>query len=339
MRVPGAYGRIDIVISTCSAWIYIENKPYAGFGERQLQRYLEDLLSPSSVTHRALIYLPTSSVELSEKDAPDPQTISAHGVIFAQMPWTRADASDAGASLPGWLHCCRSICRAPRITAVLDDLIAFVAETFAGVTDMAQTDALAARLAESGERLEAAFDIAAALGAARPKLVAMLFDQLKQEAPVGWSVSQAARQQLITLKWPGAGALNFALEWIGDWRLIYGLRLDAPQPGAGEAEAEVLRTAMPGRFAPDKYGQDYWPAREWGETSRGASRGGYGSLAVQQWARSFEPWARIQSADREFAKAVTSLAVEVAGHVTREVQTSPASAVPAVGLAIPDAPP
>ena len=219
-------GRIDLLIETrdCHRALLIENKPWAGWQQDQLARYLEDQSHRKSVRLLALV---------GGVDDPS-REVARH--------W-REDRTDPAKSLPDslvargydavvdWVEACAEIARPPTVRAFLGDLAAYCRYAVlieAAMTEPGETADLI--LASGAASIRAALDVEASIYELLRKLTRVVAEE------AGGCLSEVGRHPVARLNVGGVG-IAFALfghyghrSWAGitDPASAHRLRPDLP---------------------------------------------------------------------------------------------------------------
>lgn len=109
--------RVDIVVETPASLIGIENKPFAGQGDRQLSDYYADLVDRAGGRVPRLIFLSDS----------EPETARDETTVLRFYDW-----GEGHPSFSGLLDEVRNDIRAPRVKAFVDDFRDWIARHFGG---------------------------------------------------------------------------------------------------------------------------------------------------------------------------------------------------------------
>src|SRR6266542_399974 len=117
--------RMDILVDGGKWGIGIENKPWAGEQENQLQDYADDLAKRFGENF-LLIRLTGHDGDAKSLDAERQEQLSAQGKFVS---W-RYDID-----LLTWVDECRQLCQATRVTAFLDEFSRYIAAEFATATN------------------------------------------------------------------------------------------------------------------------------------------------------------------------------------------------------------
>ena len=118
---------IDIVLQLSgNRWIGIENKPWAGEQEDQVEAYLRALLPKSTKDGVLLVYLSGSGEPPTT--APEAQEYRRHCVTMSYR-----DYSDGSPSLEHWLQRCHEKCEAERVRWFLKDVLEYIRRSFVDI--------------------------------------------------------------------------------------------------------------------------------------------------------------------------------------------------------------
>ena len=116
---------IDIVLSLSrQRWIGIENKPWAGEQDDQVEAYLRALLPKSPDQSVLLVYLSGSGA--SPTTAPTSEEYRRHCVTMSYR-----DYRNGRPSLEHWIQRCYEKCEAERVRWFLKDVLEYVQRSFA----------------------------------------------------------------------------------------------------------------------------------------------------------------------------------------------------------------
>ena len=119
--------RIDIVIELSqNRWIGIENKPWSGESDRQIEDYLEDLLGRAGSTGSGAAWL----IYLSG-DGSDPGTLPDDTELKSLcLTMSYRDSGGNSASAEKWIGECLMECEAEQVRWFLKDLHAYIKRSF-----------------------------------------------------------------------------------------------------------------------------------------------------------------------------------------------------------------
>jgi hypothetical protein len=213
--------RIDLLIDGGKWGIGIENKPWAGEQENQLQDYAEDLEKRFGENF-LLIRLTGRDLEAKSLDAARQEQLSAQGKFAS---W-RYDTD-----LLAWVNECKKRCQALRVTIFLDEFSLYITAEFATATnpraDMERKHllpVLESILEKDPSQLHSAAAIAVLFPELRQKFVSQLFDEVQKDvlAQLGsaWSVDRW-KENFVETDW---ASLAFAHR---DWDDLYWVRLES----------------------------------------------------------------------------------------------------------------
>lgn len=241
---PG--GPIDILVSSGSRVVAIENKPSAPDQEKQVQRYLDALDRPP-ITDCRLIYLSVDGRN------PSPHSICAEA---------REQRKSAGqlvlwnykGQIAAWLEACRVRCRADRVTSFIEMFAEYVSHQFGGGRVMGEQDQIVAAILESSERVAAAMQIVVAANAIRSELLIKLRNQIENRLPSSWDLehydlaeSGGASYLSLKIRFPETPPdFRFALQFNtgGYKRLMYGMVTINEQVQGGSAVREAITKSL-----------------------------------------------------------------------------------------------
>lgn len=191
-RILADRRRIDILITTPSWAVAIENKPFAADQRAQVADYFSHLATLAPQAH-ALVYLTGDGRDPTEGSLPNHQRElrKARGELVNQ----------AWKVLPQWLETCRTLCRNDRVGWMIGDFKALIERTFMGVSDMDDTRHLAAEIARSKDHIVAAHQVYAAVSELRRQLVSTLLADLRSRAASrGWVFEEDLHERI---QWGG----------------------------------------------------------------------------------------------------------------------------------------
>ena len=241
--------RMDILVDGGKWGVAIENKPWAGEQEEQLQDYADDLESRFG-EYFLLIRLVGREVEITSMDASRQERLGAQGKFAS---W-RYDAE-----LLAWVTDCRQNCRAPRVATFLDEFSRYITAEFTATTNPRTNmerkhllPALESILENDPSQLHSAAAIAELFPDLRQKFVSQLFDEIQKDVMAsigaGWSPKRSEEHFIETL-WAG---FEFAHK---DWNDIYSVRLES-QPTRGLVVLGVWHRKDKGVTRNDQIAQD-----------------------------------------------------------------------------------
>ena len=256
-EVPTRDGRIDLLLESADARsaLAVENKPWAGWQARQLERYRLDQLpyrAPGGVRVLALI-----------GGCDDAQA-------YVEAHW-RADPK--ASEFPGgevfgigfdlvaeWVDRCAATARPVKLMAFLRDLAVYFRTKVARGATM-NDDAVATAIIDGGpERINAALEVSVALPAVLRRSATMLLEQLRATNGFDdrWSAASAtvdgSKFHGLTLKAADGLTLSYALFDVNRGAPWVGLIATAEQ--AGSYDLAALERGRDGRWVKWEYLDD-----------------------------------------------------------------------------------
>lgn len=248
--------RIDLLVDGGKWGIGIENKPWAGEQENQLQDYADHL--KRGFDDSLLIRLTGRDVDATSMDVAQQEQLSAQGK-FASWRY--------GTELLAWVDECRQHCQAPRVTTFLDECSRYITAEFMTANnpraDMERKHllpALESILEKDPSQLQSAAAIAEVFPELRQKFVCQLFDEVQRDvlAQLGsaWSVD-LWKKNFVETDW---ACLAFAHK---DWSSLYWVRLES-QPKFGRVVLGVWHDKEKGIQRNESVHRDL-KSLEWGK--------------------------------------------------------------------------
>lgn len=294
--------RLDIVIDSGEFMIGIENKPWAGYQERQLEDYADHLAESSGERYWFLVCLdnkePASlNIVRSILKDHEPRGSFVHLTYDAVLDWLLGSAA---------------FCRALKVRVYVEELAAYIKKEVNGSLDMTQEREVEPIISESESNLEAAFAVAKCLPSYKRKLLESLLAQLRKElgeeglqlgeredgflrqsAEYGFNVCSGNRQ---------AFTLRFTFERAGLNGFYWGITTFQERiPSKHKEAASDIYDVMNAKF----HGG---PANVWWAWWSYADTNAFSS-ELADWSSSAKPWIKIE--DGSLAKQIARLAKEV----------------------------
>lgn len=162
--------RIDIRIDFENGAIAIENKPWAGDQELQVADYIAEIEAKHPL-NRKLIYLSAYGDGPTEYSTGKARDFIHEGTLLVI----------GYGQLLAWLARCKGVCKSLRVVAFLDEFSDYISKEFEGVNQMNERDMVVSEVIKSAANLEAAFMVGGALNDVKAKLLALLWDQVKNK--------------------------------------------------------------------------------------------------------------------------------------------------------------
>lgn len=164
---------IDVLVTSPDGHaMAVENKIGAVDQDQQLSDYLFWLRSHSA--GHQLLYLTHDNREPSESSiaAQDRAIALSKGILFER----------SYSELLDWITKCHELCGASKVRHFIEDFRDHVQKTILGVADMTETERLAAEIAASPSKLNAAFSVFSTEQAVKRMLMAKVVKDIDQEA-------------------------------------------------------------------------------------------------------------------------------------------------------------
>ncbi len=144
-------GRLDILISTRNLRVAVENKPWAGDQERQLDRYFA-YFDRCGISNYIIIYLTSKGAFPSENSIP--QQERDRRIKAQQLRLWSYDKE-----ILEWLARCRADCRADRVLMFIDDFSRYIRAKFEGMKDRTMCDDILNEIAASANNVAGAMQV------------------------------------------------------------------------------------------------------------------------------------------------------------------------------------
>jgi hypothetical protein len=289
-------GRLDVRIQMGGLAVVIENKPWAGDQDRQLERYI------GRADTAALVYLTSDGREPSPKSISN-EKLQEHRQKGRIHLWSYRH------HVLEWLSQCRCACKADRVSAFVAEFEDYIRQEFNGERNTTMRDAVVDEVTKSGEAVDAAMQIVFAAEDIRRRLFARLRDDIATQ-------TEAERWEEIDLSDNDTNGRDFSLWIIFSYNcryhfclafrkprcaeLIYGLHQDDPSQNPGPA-IEILKKEL----GEGESNNPYWI---W---YRDADSTELSPTAERNWGSSATPWKEI--ADGSMARRIVQAARKFAG--------------------------
>ncbi|MDH6149336.1 MULTISPECIES: PD-(D/E)XK nuclease family protein [Paraburkholderia] len=280
--------RIDIlIVLDGQAAIAIENKPWAADQDRQIADYL-DHLKQAYAKNYVLLYL-----------APDGRSPAETSIAATEKKQAEQDEKlriVGFSELLPWLRACRNASEASNVASFLSEVEQYICREFLGIQDMAEMDALIGEVTRNAATVEAAFEIARAVGAVKQKLLGDLEVQLRKllaESDRTWiltvDAAWASRYQGFSFQFsPGDRyLLRFQFEQSDCRQFFFGFRKDP-----ADSHPEEVRDALDREFGCKGKRSDHWT---WYQNFE---------APLWDWTLTAIPWQQVTSG--EMAKMIVS---------------------------------
>ena len=296
--------RMDIYLSIRelagqSLGLCIENKPFAADQPRQLEDYAQELEDRHAQSWH-LVYLSGSGKQPATESA-SPNTIEQ---------WERQGQFTllSYAALTKWLQHCLEPCQNGQVRNFVAALAKYIQQTFEGVRDMTEQNAVVELATQNGDNLSAALEIALSL----PRIQELLLDRLHQQLEEsclqrGWQLDSQRfsrdKKSAIRIQFqPGQHRYSFRIQFMrGDYgQMILGLcRYRNDLDDAIFAERVFTAMNKEPHFSALRLVQSpWWPFY-------------YVNRELQDWGRRSKPWRMIESGE------MCAYIIEEAGRVQR----------------------
>jgi hypothetical protein len=276
-------GRLDVLVSTPGLRLAIENKPWAGDQDSQLQRYFAFFNSFGTSLYR-VIYLTPKGTEPPEQSIPETDRKRRIEVRQLQL-WSYTE------QVLDWLTRCRAECRADRVSIFIDEFSRYIRTVFAGMKDRTMSDHLVDEIVGSAERVSAAMQVIALSDTIRQRLLSSLKEQLTKKLPgrlIELNDDPWARYSGLTITATVESSCQFVMEFQGTQfnDLVIGVSPRSKKNLAQVGEYEALHKALVDNFGTASQ-NDNWI---W---YRSASAADPLLPVVRHWSTATEPWVDI----------------------------------------------
>ena len=290
--------RIDILIQSGNQSIAIENKPWAEDQPGQVAAYLQ-YLDGRFRGSRCLIYISGHGGTPSSGSITTEQAAIRHAAGELHI-------SQYEALLP-WIEACRSMCRADRVSAFLDEFRRFIQGRFMGVRDVTERDRIVAEMTRTPEAISASFQVIQQADAMKTALLKTLEAQLRDEAQKrGWTVTQRQSERVkgsgFLIKFHEGDDVSFALGFNDDQRagVSYGVVGLEQNHGEYDSIHQVIRRIFGSG--------EKWERWVWGKVVSPQDE----NLPIEtDWSRSDRPWMAILEKGQPMTTAIIAAASKV----------------------------
>jgi PD-(D/E)XK nuclease superfamily len=269
-------GRLDVLVSTTSFRLAIENKPWAGDLDTQLVRYLAHFDS-LGVPQYQVIYLTSNGRPPPEHSIPEAER--ERRIDAGQLELWGYDLQ-----IQAWLARCRAECRADRVSMFIDEFSRYIRSIFEGVRDRTMSDHLLDEIVGSADRVSAAMQIILLADTIRRRLLSDLGQQVCRKLP-GRDVKVVdnpwERYSGLTIEFSQQSPYGFGMEFQNTQfnGLIMGIyrKVEKSQPRASEYDCLVNSFGNASQ-------NDWWLWYRWASPTDSL-------LSVpQNWNSTTEPW-------------------------------------------------
>lgn len=212
-------GRLDVLVSTSTFRVAIENKPWAGDQHEQLRRYFA-YFDGSGQTPYWVIYLTSRGAE--------PPSIPC-GERIRRIESGSLRLWSYSKELLSWLAKCRAECKSDRVSMFIDEFCRYIQMTFEGVRDSTMSGHLIDEITGSAEKTSAAMKVIALSDSIRKRLLMDLRQQVASLIPdrdVKVSAEPWARYSGIDIGFSEKSPYRFGMEFQNtQWNgLIVGIK-------------------------------------------------------------------------------------------------------------------
>ena len=298
-------GRLDIVITSTTWMIVIENKAGADEQDNQITRY-DAYLDKQQQAETRLVFL-TPDGALPESIDGDART--------ARINTGRLHCWSYTEHLHGWLSECHAICRADRVSIFIDEFMRHIRKRFAGETDMTLRSQLLQDVTASSVTIASAMELVLAANDIQKHLICMLKSQIEARIAdhEGWSLPywdvSGRASSGFSIAFAGLTSQLFSVEFCASSynRLAFGVS-PPPRDGKGRPYDVTLRTTLIEKFGScDRGLTKTWPWIQLVSNQNNLLR------VERDWGSSVEPWTNIVTG--KLAETI----VDTAGHFQAEL--------------------
>ncbi len=164
-------GRLDIVVSAPNLWIVIENKPWAGDQDNQLERYFAHLDGIGTHDKKVVYLTPKGTAPAEHSIRNDEITRRIEEGHFCLWGYQK--------DVQRWLARCRAECQADRVSMFIDEFSRYIRMVFEGVKDRTMSDHLIDQIVGSAENVSAAIQVILLAESIRKRLLSDLRQQVR----------------------------------------------------------------------------------------------------------------------------------------------------------------
>lgn len=301
--------RIDIFIELEGIAIGIENKPWAGYQDRQLEDYADHLIGIARGRKWMLVCLDNN--ELSEETLLEEKRQKyEENKQFAHLTYD---------DVVSWLASTAPFCRALKVRIFAEELTAFIRREVNGALDMTQEREVEAMISENESNLEAALAVSKSLPAVKRRLLERLLEQLHVELKeVGLKMDEKEETGFLnqTAEYgfnifpqaDGVFTLRFTFERSGLDYFYWGITTfkGKIEPEHQAAASEIHKIMENSKITENSVhggrNNKWWAWWKHADTSPFSSE-------LRDWSSSTKPWMEIK--ERTLAKTIAKLAREV----------------------------
>lgn len=222
--------RIDIVIQSGAWTIGIENKLRGAADQNeQVFHYLDHLDHVAVGRQRCLVYLSIDG---------EPPTEHSIAKDHSDMRIANRQLLSIGVSdVILWLQACRSVCRAARVTAFIEDFESLLEKDFKGNRDMTEREKLIDLVTESKDTVASGFKLILAGSDIKKRLLEKLAEAVVQQATSEWqqinlSFEERKKYQGFSIRHNALADVAFRIEFQGTNfdGMIFGVHTKLGQP-------------------------------------------------------------------------------------------------------------
>lgn len=292
---PG--GRLDVFVRSGDYFIAIENKPWAGSPDGQIERYI-NFVDGLTTTPSAVVFLSPIGTE------PPENSLSSKKVRLAVESRQLILVSYVS-DIVEWLELCRRHCRADRVAVWIDEFRQMVEGLFIGAGAGPMDEHVINIATDSPKSVKTTMELIVLQDAIRKNLVKRLIEQIERlVSNKGWKIhvngepqdKEFSIQIIYSAQLP-----KFGVEFQrgGYFGLIYGLvRLYENVPPLGTLRNELLAAL----------GKDGKESPWWMWYQNAEARNAMCPVE-SNWSRSVDPWVKI--VDGSLAAALVKSAEQI----------------------------
>lgn len=298
--------RIDIYLEFPNGFIGIENKPWAGDQDGQLNDYADYLKNAAGTEKKWLLLFLCERDPSANSIAPEKQLSLIKDNNFTQCNYSK---------IIDWLEICACKSKALNVRIFIEEFAKFIRKNVKGELDMSEEKEACSIILKSKENLGAAFDVYKSMDEIKKKLLNKLKNDLESEMEflgfhllwdedldhnwkrfIGFGVKFHKEQNIY---------LQFQFEYSGLNGFFWGIAKESKLIQSNHHVWGEIHDLMSNQFGNDKKSEDWWPWYS-ATTNNGLD------IDIHDWSKNELPWAMIlDNSDNRLAKKISKLACRV----------------------------